>query len=77
MASPRVTPIADQAIDALGQRHKSCGVSESNYDTVGQVLISTLELGLGKDFTPAVRDAWKAVFSLVSDTMKTAARAAA
>ncbi|MGH8583253.1 MAG: globin family protein [Gammaproteobacteria bacterium] len=64
------------AIQALGWRHKGYGVAEANYETVGQALLWTLEQGLGEAFTPAVREAWTATFVLVSDTMKTAARAA-
>jgi hemoglobin-like flavoprotein len=64
------------AIQALGRRHKGYGVTEANYATVGQALLWTLEQGLGEAFTPAVREAWTATFVLVSDTMKTAARAA-
>jgi len=41
-----------------------------------QALLWTLEQGLGEAFTPDVREAWTVVFVVVSDTMKTAARAA-
>lgn len=60
------------AVRALGQRHKGYGVTDANYDTVGQALLWTLEQGLGKDFTPDVRDAWTETFVLVSNTMKAA-----
>jgi hypothetical protein len=39
-------------------------------------LLWTLEQGLGEAFTPDVREAWTVVFVVVSDTMKTAERAA-
>jgi hemoglobin-like flavoprotein len=64
------------AIEALGRWHKVYGVAEANYATVGQALPWTLEQGLCEAFTPDVREAWTATFVLVSDTMKTAARAA-
>lgn len=37
---------------------------------VGQALISTLEAGLGVDFTPEVKQAWTAFYQLVSNKMK-------
>jgi hemoglobin-like flavoprotein len=64
------------AIQALGRRHKGYGVTETNYATVGQALLWTLEQGLGEAFTPDVREAWTVTFVLVSGTMKTAALAA-
>ncbi len=64
------------AVQALGRRHKNYGVTETNYGTVGEALLWTLEQGLGEGFTPDVREAWTVVFVLVSDTMKAAARAA-
>jgi len=59
----------------LGRRHARYGVEDSHYDTVGSALIWTLEKGLGERFTNDVRDAWLAVYTLVSITMKDAARA--
>ena len=58
----------------LGRRHAGYGVRDEHYDTVGAALLWTLEQGLGGAFTPAVRDAWAAVYTLVADTMKAAAR---
>jgi hemoglobin-like flavoprotein len=60
---------------ALGRRHAGFGVTDANYGTAGQALFWTLEQGLGEAFTPDVREARTVVFVLVSDTMKTAARA--
>jgi hemoglobin-like flavoprotein len=37
----------------------------------------TPEQGLGEDFTPEVKDAWNAVYTLLADTMKSAAAKAA
>jgi hemoglobin-like flavoprotein len=61
----------------LGRRHARYGVQDSHYDTVGGALIWTLEKGLGERFTNDVREAWLAVYTLVSITMKDAARAEA
>lgn len=61
-------------IQDLGRRHVGYGVKEEYYETVGEALLWTLEQGLGKDFTPDVKDAWTEAYKLLSDTMKSAAR---
>ncbi len=63
-------------IQDLGKRHVGYGVIEEYYETVGEALLWTLEQGLGRDFTPDVKDAWAAAYKLLSDTMKSAAREA-
>lgn len=63
-------------IQDLGKRHAGYGVKEEYYETVGEVLLWTLEQGLGKDFTPDVKEAWAEAYKLLSDTMKSAAREA-
>ncbi len=63
------------ALKLLGQRHAGYGVTEAHYETVGTALIWTLEKGLGLAFTTEVREAWGVVYTLVADTMKTAAKA--
>lgn len=60
-------------VEDLGRRHVAYGVKDKDYDTVGAALLWTLEQGLQKDFTPAARDAWAAVYTLLADTMKAAA----
>lgn len=65
------------AVQNLGERHNGYGVKEADYDTVGSALIWTLEQGLGNDFTPACRDAWVTTYTLLANTMKEAATAAA
>ena len=60
----------------LGRRHVRYGVQDSHYETVGAALLWTLEAGLGRDFTPAVKEAWTAVYGLLATTMKDAAREA-
>jgi hemoglobin-like flavoprotein len=64
-------------VQDLGRRHGGYGVKESHYETVGEALLWTLEMGLGRDFTPDVKDAWTAVYTLLATTMKDAAREAA
>jgi hemoglobin-like flavoprotein len=57
----------------LGQRHRDYGVSPADYDSVGTALIATLEIGLGAEFTPQIRDAWIACYAVVTTEMKDAA----
>lgn len=61
-------------VQNLGRRHASYGVQESHYETVGAALLWTLEMGLGRQFTPEVKEAWSAVYGLLATTMKDAAR---
>lgn len=61
-------------VRTLGVRHVGYGVSDLDYQTVGAALLWTLEQGLGADFTPEVADAWTAAYTLLSDTMREAAR---
>jgi hemoglobin-like flavoprotein len=56
------------AIQDLGKRHVAYGVREIDYQTVGTALPWTLELGLGSNFTPDVKEAWTAVYTLVANT---------
>ena len=63
-------------VQELGRRHVKSGVRDSDYDTVGEALLWTLEAGLGRGFTPDVRAAWTAVYTLLATTMKEAAREA-
>ncbi len=58
----------------LGKRHGSYGVQSDHYETVGTALIKTLQQGLGEEFTPKTRDAWIAVYGVMSDVMRTAAK---
>jgi hemoglobin-like flavoprotein len=57
------------AVQALGRRHVSYGVKPTDYQTVGDALIATLDKGLGADFTPAVRSAWLACIGKVAGAM--------
>jgi hemoglobin-like flavoprotein len=68
------TEVVLPALKSLGTRHAGYGVSEAHYGTVGTALLWTLERGLGEAFIPEVREAWTAVYTLVAQTMTTAAR---
>ena len=62
-------------IQTLGRNHVRYGVTDTHYDSVGSALLWTLEQGLKDAWTPAVRDAWVAAYTLVAGAMKDAARA--
>ena len=63
-------------VQDLGRRHGGYGVVDKHYDTVAEALLWTLEMGLGRGFTPEVKEAWTAVYTLLATTMKDAAREA-
>ena len=58
------------AIQALGRKHTGYGVKPEHYNTVGAALLWTLEQGLGEFFTPEVKEAWVAVYTLMATTMQ-------
>lgn len=64
-------------VEDLGRRHAAYGVADRHYDTVGEALLWTLEAGLGRAFTPEVKEAWATVYGLLATTMREAAREAA
>ncbi|NMH88762.1 globin family protein [Flavivirga algicola] len=57
----------------LGKRHVEYKVEAFHYDTVGEALLGTLEVGLGDDFTPDVKEAWTTVYGTMSNVMIDAA----
>jgi hemoglobin-like flavoprotein len=61
------------AVQELGKRHVIYNVQNDHYDTVGAVLLWTLEQGLGDAFTPEVQEDWAATYTVLADTMKAAA----
>ena len=65
----RLVPV----VEDLGRRHATYGVTDRHYETVGAALLWTLEKGLGRAFTPEVKDAWASVYGLLAFTMKNAA----
>ncbi len=61
----RLVPV----VQDLGKRHKDYGVLPQHYDTVAAALLDTLEKGLGDAWTPETKDAWVAVYTVLSKTM--------
>jgi hemoglobin-like flavoprotein len=60
-------------LTALGERHAGYGVRDAHYPTVGAALLDTLAAGLGEAFTPAVREAWAALYAEVAMAMRAGA----
>lgn len=65
------------AAQKLAQRHVAYGARPEYYPVVGTALLDTLSQGLGKDFTPEVREAWTAAYGTLSGVMVEAHKAAA
>lgn len=63
------------AVQDLGRRHAGYGVNEDHYKPVGEALIWTLDQGLGKAFTPEVKDAWVGAYTTLAGVMQDAAKA--
>lgn len=70
---PELVPV----VQNLGARHGSYGVKDEHYGVVAEALLWTLEKGLGEAFTPDVKNAWVAAYTVLADTMKQAAKRAA
>lgn len=70
----RDMPTLTDTLEALAERHVAYGVRDEHYDTVGKVLIWTLEQGLGRAFTPEAREAWTQLYGAVATIMRNAAR---
>lgn len=58
------------AAQQLGQRHAGYGVQARHYDTVGQVLLQTLQAAIGSAYTPDVHEAWTAAYALLASVMQ-------
>jgi hemoglobin-like flavoprotein len=52
--------------EELSRCHVQYGVRPANYVTMGDALLWTLEQSLAEDFTPRVKEAWGAVYELLS-----------
>lgn len=62
-------------LETLGRKHVDYGVCDGHYDTVGEVLIYTLEKGLGPDFTEETKAAWLETYDLMASVMRKACAA--
>ena len=58
----------------LGARHVQYGATEGNYDVVGEALLWTLGKALKDKYTDEMNQAWAALYSFLSESMKSGAR---
>lgn len=64
------------AVENLGKRHVTYGVTKNHYEPVGAALLWTLEQGLGPDFTPPLKSAWTEAYMTLAGAMQSAAASA-
>ncbi|MBO9679991.1 MAG: hemin receptor [Acidovorax sp.] len=60
----------EPVLRALGKRHVAYGVRDTHYGIMGAALLETLADALGRDFTPAIGEAWTALYAYVARTMR-------
>jgi len=63
------------AVRALGQRHAGYGVTAEDYQPVAEAFLWTLEQAFGKDFTPELKEAWVAAYTILAGVMIEASEA--
>ena len=56
-------------LQGLGLKHVGYGVQPAHYDVVGQALIATLEVSLGRHFTEPVKNAYLKVWTVIKANM--------
>jgi hemoglobin-like flavoprotein len=56
-------------VKSLAVRHNRYGAEPAHYQVVGECLLWTLEKGLGEKWNGETREAWTAVYGVLSDAM--------
>lgn len=64
--------LIDHELSAMAQRHVGYGTQPAHYQAVGKALLWTLEKGLGKAWTPELREAWEKCYTILADKMQSA-----
>ena len=54
----------------LGTRHAAARVRPKHYAPFGEALLWTLDMVLGREFTPEVRRAWEEAYAFLAGNMK-------
>ncbi len=67
------TTALESELRELGARHRTYGVRDEYYETVGQAMIGMLADVLGAQFNPRVRDAWMSFYRFMAEAMKSGA----
>ena len=62
-----------RAAGESGRRHVGYGVRDRDYADVGAALLCALEDNLGDAYTPAIGEAWREAYALLSAVMRHAA----
>lgn len=62
-----------EGIVELAKRHNAYGVKPAHYKLVGDALLWTLQQGFGRSWNEPLREAWLKCYTLLSDTMISAA----
>jgi len=57
------------AVQDLGRRHVKYGVRPQHYNTVAEAILWMLGQTLGAAFTPAIKQSWTEVYTVLADTM--------
>ena len=55
---------------ALGRRHATYGVRDSDYDAAGVALFWTIEKALGPAFTPEAQEAWNEAYRAMASVLR-------
>ena len=58
-----------EEVKSLARRHHRYGAEPAHYQVVGECLLWTLEKVLGDKWNDETREAWTAVYSVLSDAM--------
>jgi hemoglobin-like flavoprotein len=58
-----------ERIQVLGRSHASYGVEPRHFVAAGPVLLTTLQIELGDDFTPEARAAWTHAYTTLAEAM--------
>jgi hemoglobin-like flavoprotein len=64
---------AARMLGDMGQRHAGYGVRAEHYGVVGGAFLWTLSQALESDFSPEVRQAWKALIEEIAAAMQAGA----
>lgn len=62
-------------VQDLGRRYVGYRIKAEHYETVGHILLATLKVTLGDEFTPEVERAWRSAYVLLSNVMREATTA--
>ena len=65
-----------EALAAMGQRHRGYGVTDEQYEAVGECLLEAMGEVAGPAWTPELRQAWTGAYGAVAHLMRSKPAAA-